>query len=293
MRAIAVLRAPNGAQFELEHGDLIGRLGRAAMWIDDPRVSEVHAMVSLRGSALKLLGLRGRIVVDGQVVSEVELAIGTRVELAPGVVVTVEDVFLPDEILGIEGDGLARQPLHGVMSLFARPRPRIEPGYATSADVIVWGEDGRWRARIDGVARPLASGDTFEVHGQRFVVVSIPLVEASSATTVGGQLPVHIVAHYDTAKVHQGQALAFVAGVPGRILCELVALAGPAGWDVLAAEIWGNADREQLRTRFDMGLSRLRKRLKVAGIRPDLVMSSGTGQVELVLRSGDTVDDKM
>ncbi len=265
-------------------------------------------MVSLRGATLKLLALRGRMFVEGAAHNEIALAIGQTIELAPGVGLRVEDVFLPDEILGIEGDGLARQPVHGVMSLFVRPRPRLEAGFLPEADLIVWGEDGRWRAQPKGeVARPLNAGDVFELRegraagthatqgaGVKVTAVSIPLAEASSHATVGGALPVHIVANFDTAKVQQGQAMALVAGVPARLLCELVALAGPASWDVLASEIWGNdVDREQLRTRFDMGLSRLRKRLKQAGIRPDLVMTSGTGLVELVLRLGDVVEDRM
>lgn len=295
MRAIVVIRAPDGALVELGHGDLIGRLARAELCLDDPRISEVHAMVSLRGATLKLLALRGRMFLGGAAHNEVALSVGQTIELAPGLGLRVADVFLPDDILGIEGDGLARQPVHGVMSLFVRPRPRLDAGFASEADLIVWGEDGRWRAQPKGeAARQLNAGDVLEVAGMKVAAVSIPLAEASSQATVGGALPVHIVANFDTAKVQQGQAMALVAGVPARLLCELVALAGPASWDVLASEIWGNdVDREQLRTRFDMGLSRLRKRLKQAGIRPDLVMTSGTGLVELVLRSGDVVEDRM
>ena len=37
----------------------------AALHLDDPRVSEAHAMVSIRGSELKLLALRGRFQIDG------------------------------------------------------------------------------------------------------------------------------------------------------------------------------------------------------------------------------------
>ncbi len=289
------MRAPSGRLAELGHGDLIGRLARAELSIDDPRVSEAHAMVSLRGTALKLLALRGRLVVDGALVSEVTLAIGQRIELAPGVPITVEDLFLPDEILGLEGEGLPRQPVHGVLSLFAKPRPRLEPGYASDADLVVWGEESRWRAAPRGQPpRELAVGDVIDVAGLRVGAVAIPLAEAASAATLGGSLPLRIVADFDTAKVQQGQALAVIAGVPARILCELVALGGPATWELLAGEIWGSdVEREQLRTRFDMGLSRLRKRLRQAGVRPDLVVTTGTGHVELVLREGDVVEDRM
>jgi len=60
MRAFVRLRCTDGSIAELTHGDLIGRLGTAALHFDDARISEAHAMISLRGQELKLLALRGR-----------------------------------------------------------------------------------------------------------------------------------------------------------------------------------------------------------------------------------------
>ena len=48
----------DGDRHVLGVGDLIGRLPSAALVVDDPRVSEAHAIVSLRRAALHLLALR-------------------------------------------------------------------------------------------------------------------------------------------------------------------------------------------------------------------------------------------
>ncbi len=52
------------------------------MSLDDPRISEAHALLSLRGGALHLLSLRRMIAVDGKPVSGVELRRGLVVALA-------------------------------------------------------------------------------------------------------------------------------------------------------------------------------------------------------------------
>ncbi|MCB9731257.1 MAG: hypothetical protein H6745_01340 [Deltaproteobacteria bacterium] len=294
MRAIVVVRGPDGRETELGHGDLVGRLRKATLRVDDPRVSEAHAMVSLRGETMKLLGLRGRLGVEGRYIAEVALREGLEIELAPGVGLTVTELLLPDELVGLEGDDLVRQPLQGVMSLHLRPRPRLAAGYSDDADAVFWGEEESFLARVgDAVPRVLAVGDAVDVGGRGFRVVAIPLADASTTTTLGASVPVRVVASFDTAEVHQGDAVVLLSGLPARLLSELVAIGGPAGWDVLAGELWDDeADKGQLRARFDMVLTRLRRRLRDAGLRPNLVVSTGTGQVQLVLREGDTVEDR-
>ena len=85
MRAYVRLRLSSGQTAVLGPGDLVGRLSGASLQIDDGRVSEAHAMVSLRGRELKLLGLRGVFAVDGKPTDEVVLAEELAIELAPGV----------------------------------------------------------------------------------------------------------------------------------------------------------------------------------------------------------------
>lgn len=293
MRAFAVFLTPAGEEVALGHGDLVGRLGRAELYLDDPRVSEAHAMISLRGESLRLLALRGRLKLADKAVSEVTLEVGQRIELAPGLVLRVEDVILPDEVMGLRAPGLPPVALKGVMSFWCLPAPRFEPGLFPQADLVVWGEDGAWRAMEPGrEPRPIGLGDSLTVRGLTLITEAIPLDAVGSTATLMPAAPLRIVAHYDTAQVHQGSQVVVIAGVPARLISELVALGGPASWEVLAHELWGrDVARDLLRTRFDMALSRLRKRLKSAQIRDDLVVSSGTGHVELVLRDGDSVED--
>ena len=76
MRVAAEVRLPDGSARELRPGDIIGRMRGAALCLDDPRISEAHALVSLRGSTLRLLALRGRMSVDGKPRSDAVLEPG-------------------------------------------------------------------------------------------------------------------------------------------------------------------------------------------------------------------------
>lgn len=95
-------------------------------------------MVSLRGDTLKLLGLRGRCAVNGQPLSELELAPGQRIALARDLEITVSDVILPDRVLAMEAPGLGRRVLTGASSLLAGPPPSLVPGRTRDAVAWLW-----------------------------------------------------------------------------------------------------------------------------------------------------------
>ena len=106
--------------------------------------------------------------------------------------------------------------------------------------------------------------------------------------------PLRIVARFDTVHIHvEGRPVVTFDGLHARILSELVAVGGPASWDVIAGEVWKEDadDRLQLRRRWDVSLARLRRKLREARVRPDLVRAGGTGQVELLLYEHDSVED--
>lgn len=294
MQVHAVLSTGPGHRRELAHGAILGRLRTATLQIDDPRVSEAHALVSLRGEALKLLALRGRLRVDGVATAAVVLAPGQVIELTPGVCVTVLDVVLPETVVGLEGDGLPRQPLNGVRSLFVRPRPRLDAGAIVGADAVLWGEGALFQVRLPDGELQVAPGDAFEAGGQTFRVVAIPLREASVPSTLGANTPLRLIASFDTVQIHQDEFSVVLGGIAARLISELIALNGPVAWNILAAEIWDSSpDALDLRPRFDMAMNRLRRRLHDAGIRDDLVILTGTGQAELILRPGDQVEDRL
>ncbi len=297
MRAYVRLRLPDGRSVELGHGDLVGRLWSAALNLADPRVSEAHAMVSLRGAELLLLPLRGRFVVDGQRRDQVALAAGQRITLAEGLDLQVEEVALPKTVFAVEGDGLHRVVPSGVCSLVTRPQPELVPRLLPDASAWLWGDGESWSLTVAGVTRPLRVGDTWTVDGRTFRAVGLALgSHGPGATRLEGGLaePLRVVAQYDSVHVHRGGGASLaLSGLAARLISEIVAFDGPVGWEVLAGELWPDEDDVHLlRRKLDVTLSRRRARLREAGIRADLVRSDGLGKLELFLHDGDTGQDR-
>lgn len=294
MRAYVSVRTRDGVLHRLAHGDFVGRLWSAALRFDDGRVSEAHALVSLRGDRLHLLALRGLFRVAGRRSSEVALEPGVEVELAPGLTLTVDEVHLPETVLGLEGDGLPRQVLAGVCSLQLRPEPELTPGFHRKAPARLWSTDAGWTLDLGGEdPRPLPAGETFELEGRSFRAVEIRLADAAEpATRHAG--PMRIVASFDTVELHSpGRAPLVLSGVQARLVSELVALDGPARWDLLAGLLWPDeAEPSVVRRRLDVTLSRLRRRLREAGMRTDLVHADGAGSIVLLLDPEDRVEDR-
>lgn len=297
MRAFVRFLLPDGSERTLAPGDLIGRLETAGLQLSDARISEAHALVSLRGEELRLLGLRGRFAVDKAPMREVTLRAGLVIDLAPGLTVRVVDVSLPDEVLALEGDGLPRQVLSGVCSVHLRPEPRIAHRYETGAAAHIWTVGESWTMQPAGEsARPLEAGDEFTLGGVAFAAVPVSLLEAASqATRAGGvRPPLTIEANFDTVHIHQGGVPALsLSGIPARILSELVAFDGPVHWQTIASEIWKDeTERVLLRRKWDVSVARLRRKLKDAGLPTGLLRSARTGHAELALELGDTVVDR-
>ncbi len=304
MRAYVRLRGPNSAEWLLGPGDVIGRLASAALPIDSARISEAHALISLRAGSLRLLGLRSMVAVDGALVSDVELVPGLRVELAPGIALTVLDVELPSELLALQGASLPRQVLTTTCCLVAQPQLALVNGYHEGALGQFWPVGVEWRGRIDGApAQTLRPGQRLAVGGHEVEVVTVQVQDAGAPRTVvqGALSPaLRIVASYETVQIYRQQAdgrdgdvPVVIQGIPAQIVSELVAVQGPVNWETIAGQIWrGEDDRARLRRRWDVGLTRVRDKLRQAGIRPDLLRSHGRGEVELLLLPGDVVDDR-
>lgn len=294
-RGYAAFRLPDGSSRTLAPGELVGRLGSAALQVDDPRVSEGHAMLSLRGGELWLLALRRRLAVDGKSLAEVRLAVGQRIGLAQGLELVVEEVELPDVVLAIEAPGLPATMLPGVCSLRARPQVVLSARHEPDAPCRIWDGGDGWRRSDGDAVVPLAAGDAWDVDGVRFTAVTMAVHGAAPTRLTGGiDPPLRIVTAWETAQVQAGDAPPVLfGGVHARILSELAALAGPAGWEVVAREVWPDEqDTWALRKRWDVNLGRIRGRLRDAGVRTDLVRAVGTGQVELVLRHHDVLEDR-
>jgi len=281
---------------DLCHGDLIGRLEGAALPLDDPRISEAHAMVSLRGGRLQLLALRGRLLVRRAAASEVILKPGVRITLVEGIVLTVEAVTLPETLLALDGLGPTPQRLLApVCALLLSPRPMLVPRFVPDAPALFWTAGSRWRARVgDRPHRDLAPGDALEVGGRALTAVEIPIADGGRAAT-RMHLPMRIIARFDTVHIHRdGQPVLVLDGTPARLFCELVRFDGPVSWYVAAREIWRDTDdRDVLRMRWDRNLANLRRKLRAARVRPDLLRATGRGQIELLILEEDALVDEM
>lgn len=254
-------------------------------------------MLSLRGGDLWLLALRRRLAIGGKSVAEVRLAAGQRIALAQGLELAVEAVELPDAALAIEAPGLPTTVLPGVCSLRVHPQIQLFPRHEPGAPCLLWDTCDGWRRAQDGVTTTLAEGDTWQVEGVTFRAVALPVGGAGlSPTRMTGGIdpPLRIVTAWETAQVQAGDSPPVTfAGVHARILSELAMLGGPAGWEVVAREVWPDEeDAWVLRKRWDVNLGRIRGRLREGGVRTDLVRAAGTGQVELVLRRGDVLEDR-
>lgn len=293
MRPHVTLRLPDGSLGIAAAGDLIGRLHSAAVHVDDARVSEAHALVSLRGDQLVLLALRGRFAVDGQPLERLVLTSGLRIHLARDLVIAVEEVVLPAGVLGLRGPDLPTQVLPAVASLSLSPEPRLTPRYTSKASATFWTTGDGWRVRVgDGPARPLSSGDSVEVDRQTFEVVRLDLqAAAQDATRREGGLyePLWVEAMFDVVRIHRGDTVAVtLSGLPARIVAELAEMGVPCGWEPLSEVLWSDdPHRHSRRRKFDLVLARLRRKLREAEVRQDLVQPDGCGNVQLLLYADD------
>lgn len=294
--AIVRLRTSSGRIVSLEPGHMIGRSMFAGLQLNEPGVSEAHALISLRGSSFKLLALRGRFEIDGSLATEVELELGMEITLAHGVTLTVVELSLPSAMLGIMGDDLARRVLPPVASLLANV-PQLRPGFVAGYDALLWTDGDGFIMRRPGRAdEEVAVGTTFTAGDRRFTLVAVPLSHGDMAMTEPGaawDTPLTISARHDSVHIDQGGSTVVIGGYPARVLSELAVMGVPTEWITLATGLWPDeSDETVLRRRWDRTIARLRQALRVNRIRADLLHADGRGRIELVLGPRDQVRDE-
>lgn len=296
MSAYTTLRTTDGECHRLSPGGIVGRLRSADLRLADPRVSEAHALLSLRGLELRLLGLRGRFSVDGRVVDEIALSPGMTLAFAPGLEVDVVDVVVPDVVLAIEGPSLPPQVLSGVCSLYLGPPPRLVERYAGDADAwLHWDGSFWWLRTRTGEPRSVDAGDAAVVGGSTFTIRAIPVRSSPTEATEDGAVraPMRIEARFESVSVlRNSRPTVVLSGLGARIISELVTMGGPVPWLVLARQLWPEEeDPNLLRGRWDVALLRLRRKLRDARLPEDLVRADRNGFLELVIETKDEVVD--
>lgn len=284
----------------LSPGDLIGRIPTAALRLNHPSVSEAHALLSLRGDHLALLGLRGPLRVHGATQATVPLSPGLRITLCEGIALEVLSVALPASALALVVGGEAPVVLSAsVYAVLPGPPPRLSVGFDAAAVAQVWSDAAAaWLAVPGGPPEEVVPGAAWRLSGVSVEATEVPLRAAStSPTAAAGRLrrPLTLVLRFDSAAVlEDGRERLALAGLPARILCELYAFGAPTLWRVVAGEIWKDEQPEEvLRNRWDRNLAILRRRLREQDVRADLVRADGTGRFELHLEQGDQVQDEM
>jgi hypothetical protein len=293
LRALAIFSlSTTGEIFELGPGETIGRSHLAGMCIEDPRVSEAHALLSLRGDALMLLPLRGRFRVDQKVATEIILEAGMRVELAPDIEIECLEVIVPPILPGIEVPGLPPFVPVGTTSVWLDP-VRIARGYHGDANVVFWAVGTDWKATVGPTVHCVEPGLEISFGDQSIRILETRLRE--SALTRTRQVLKGSVTWrpgIDAVRLQSvDRAPVTIGGVPGRILNTLLRVEPSMHWHAIAAHVWpGDASMEQsLRKRFDVGLLRLRDRLSTV-IEDELITLNGHGMVTLQLRPHDVVE---
>lgn len=273
-------------------GEQVGRSDLAALCIDDPRISEAHAMVSLRGQGLKLLALRGRFRVDGEPRHEISLAPNVSVELAPSLFLHCIEVLLPNQVLAIEFAHLPRLIPSSTTTLYARPTPRVKHGYDPGGDAILWTVGEHWRIQVMATGEVIKLDDThaMDIAGLTLGTCQVPLTEmAYPRTRAPSVTALRIERCGDRVKVWQHdreeQLPVLIAGVPGKICASIIAHDHTAQVQEIIADVWpDDASLEHaLRKRFDMGLKRLRIRLEQLGFGPETLVLDGSGTLVLKL----------
>lgn len=296
MRAIAVFKISGQNELTvLGPGDIIGRSEWAALSLEDPRISEAHALVSLRGQSLKLLALRGRFRHQGVVCSEVELQAGVMIELADGVCLHCQEVSLPDTLPGLAVDTLPVIPLTSTISVFLTHPPNIHHGYHPEADLSLWSFGESWRIMHQNQPpQAIQIGDTWHVKGIDIRIEPVSSTVLNHPVTRSSlRLAMTLEVRGDVVRiVRKNESPLLVSGIPGRIFAAVLK-EGPLHWLDVVERVWPNDMSLEIamRRRFDRGLSRLRTCLgPVLSDDEPLVILDGAGILTIKLDENDRIE---
>ncbi|MFT5582931.1 MAG: hypothetical protein ACI9VR_000508 [Cognaticolwellia sp.] len=286
----ALLELSTGGRALLFAGDQIGRLRTAHLSIQDPRISEMHAYLSLRDGALHLLRLRGNLSLFGMPVASAALEPGVEVELAEGLSVRVLELHMPQRAAALLIDGVLHPLPGGRCSVIDG---NLVAGTQSGAQLWVWNDGRQWYLQEPGQDPQEMDETERQAAGYTLLFTQLSQAPAQSEQTLGRSTrpALRIQAHFDSVILETvGGKGGRLVGNSARLITLLAELDGPAHWELVAKEIWPRLeDRERLRSRWDRSLWSLRQMLARMELPTDLVQTQG-GQVELVLQSHDTIE---
>ena len=287
----SVLFATDGGErHRLLTGDIIGRGVRCALPFEDPRISEAHAMLSLRDGGFWLLGLRGTVWNGRRWGAEVRIATGSSIRLAEGVSLDVCEVVLPTTLLALEG--LGGDPLvltHDTISVRTSPMS-LRAGFEGDADAWIWSSEGQWRMRkASGEISLLHIGQAIALGPHALTVVGVPLGQGQAGETIrqrATHAPLTITVEPRRTTVACGTRSVVLVGRSHDIVrCTAQrsqAYGGAVHWADIAGDIWrANPTPDN----WYHNCARLAAKLNHAGLPSDLLRME-KGLVSLALRPG-------
>ena len=282
-------------EVELEPGDIIGRMSTCALRLDDPRISEAHALVSRRREGLVLLALRGRLSVDGKPRTRVALEVGKRVVLASFMSVSVTARSSAEQHLGVVSADprLPVVPLARVVTLYDDGRAPVGYFDPEGAAHVLGGVRGP-RLRRAGVPDVALQPDSALIGACRLVAIA-PVTPLALSTADRGQhdLALRIVVRFDSVQITTDAGTSMTLdGIAARVVTELAEIKAPVAWTELARLLWKAPPDAAMRHRWDQLMLRIRQKLREAGVRSDLVRPNRNGLVELVLGPDDRLQIK-
>ncbi|MEO0601143.1 MAG: hypothetical protein AAF211_06890 [Myxococcota bacterium] len=293
------IRLSDGTSRRVPSGGLVGRLAAAAVRIEDPRVSEAHAMISLRGTRFVMLALRGTTrVVDEDPRRRIDLEVGQRIELHAEIIVEVEAIEVPPLVMAIAGIEGSPVPLDGPEFSIVDDPLRVVPEPHRERLAWCWCTEGQWWLGLPGeTPEPIEVGHEATIAGQTLRWVEVPTERAVSRTTTIQSFwpPLRLVVHdeHTDVSVRGMPELRRLTGNNHAIvhaLSSLVADGGSVHWQRVAEEIWPVNHHSY---NWYTALARLRKHLGKVGL-PEELVDTDQGQVWLALRPGvDTVERRV
>lgn len=254
-------------------------------------------MVSLRDGLLKLIGLRGKFMVGKDTLGELALVAGQTIRLSERTLLEVLEVQVPVEVMALSHPALGTRPIHGTMSLVRGQSLQATAGAVRGAVLVIWSDADRWFARRgDGVDIELWPGLELDVDGEAVRVVTQTTSDGGESTALDRHAidsPLHLVVRYDSVHLRREEEVLVFDGFIARILSDLAIASVPMSWSSIARELWPDEnDMLVLRRNWDATLARMRKKLRAARIRTDLVRADHGGNFELVLRRSDRLEDQ-
>jgi hypothetical protein len=201
MLVTSALVEVNGTQARLRPGAVLGRTS-LLLPLQDPRISEAHALVSIREQGLSLLALRGTLAVGGKTREQVVLTAGSVIVLAPGFELRVLQVENATEALAVELLGTRLELPSAPSSVVLAPHPSLRPGVGLTGCTVVlesWISGGEHFGRTpeQGV-QALVQGSVLRTAGLDVQVVGVPLM-AVDTTVRRADL---VVDRFDSAVLH-------------------------------------------------------------------------------------------